>query len=109
VRSDGDDGDHKRQNGGEHDGDVDRSAVFSFWRGLGDAEEVDETGGDEAEKSHVYRMMAWREKICYRTNYLDEAPVFRGESDSCVMHLLDCVDAPSVEACSELAGSIHLN
>jgi hypothetical protein len=58
MRSDGDDGDDKRQDGGKHDGDVDRSAVFSFWRGLGDTEEVDETRGDVAEESHVYRMMA---------------------------------------------------
>ncbi len=47
-----DDHHYKEQDRGEHSGDVKGGAVLLSGRRRGDAEEVDETGGDVPEESH---------------------------------------------------------
>jgi hypothetical protein len=42
----------EEQDGGEHSGDVEGGAVFLPGRRRGDAEEVNETGGDESQEPH---------------------------------------------------------
>lgn len=48
----GDGGDDEGEDGQKHCGDQDGGPVFGFGCGLGDAEEINEAGGDVSQDSH---------------------------------------------------------